>query len=81
MLNSTLQRLLATVVNLSQNDADVEIFEFEKSAPATTAEIERVEEEIQRPLLQEFKNVLTTFAKVFALGLKTPDDNISARLA
>ena len=74
MLNSTLERLLATVVNLSQNDADVEIFEFEKGAPATTAEIERVEAELERPIPQAFKNILTTFAKEFALGLETSDE-------
>lgn len=50
MLNTTLERLLETVVNLSHNDAGVEIFEFEKGAPATAAEIERVEEELQRPI-------------------------------
>lgn len=50
MLNTTLERLLKTVVNLSHNDAGVEIFEFEKDAPATVAEIERVEEELQRQI-------------------------------
>lgn len=74
MLNSTLERLLETVVNLSHNDGGVEIFEFEKGAPATDAEIERVEEELQRPLPQAFKNVLTTFAKELSLGLEPSDE-------
>jgi len=70
MLNTPLKCLIDTVVNLSHNDAGVEIFEFGRSFPAKAAEIERVEEELQRPIPQSFKNVLTTFAKTFALGLE-----------
>ncbi|MBR5243956.1 MAG: SMI1/KNR4 family protein [Thermoguttaceae bacterium] len=75
MLNSTLERLLETVVNLSHNDGGVEIFEFEKGAPATDAEIERVENELQRPIPQTFKNVSTTFAKELSLGLEPSDES------
>ncbi len=78
MLNTTLERLLETVVNLSHNDAGVEVFEFEKDAPATVAEIERVEEELQRPIPRSFKNVLTTFAKEFALGLEPSDEPLES---
>ncbi len=78
MLNTTLERLLETVVNLSHNDAGVEIFEFEKGAPATDAEIERVENELQRPIPQAFKNVLTTFAKELSLGLEPSDEPLES---
>ena len=73
MLNSTLERLLENVGNLAYNGG-VEIFEFEKGAPATEAEIERVENELQRPIPQAFKNVLTTVAKELALGLEASDE-------
>lgn len=78
MLNTTLERLIEIVVNLSHNDAGVEIFEFDKGAPATAAEIERVEEELQRPIPQSFKNVLATFAKEFALGLEPSDEPLES---
>ena len=72
MLNSTLERLAENVVKASQTDA-LEIIEFEKGEPATAAEIERVEEALQRPIPQSFKNVLTAFAKEFALSWETTD--------